>query len=158
MTASYSVNFSVSWHGILVQVARRLAKKNRGAHNCTGWRRLIGYLNLQVIFRQRATNYWALLRKMTYEDKASYDSTPSCMMHCRQSHTYSHAHVHTLSLARARTHAYARTHANPPAPMNHVKIFKGWPPRDAPSELVQLWYKIFPPDHIDQVEKKNQLG
>jgi len=23
---------------------------------------------------------------------------------------------------------------------NHVKIFKGWPPRDAPSKLVQLWY------------------
>jgi len=27
----------------------------------------------------------------------------------------------------------------PPDPMNHVKIFKGWPPRDAPSKLVQLW-------------------
>jgi len=37
----------------------------------TGWRRLIGYLQLQVIFRKRATNYRALLRKMTYEDKAS---------------------------------------------------------------------------------------
>jgi len=30
---------------------------------------------------------------------------------------------------------------SPPAPMNHVKIFKGWPPRDAPSKLVQLGYK-----------------
>jgi len=46
----------------------------------------------------------------------------------------------------------------PPAPMNHVNIFKGWPPRDAPSELVQLGYKKFPPDHIDQVEMKSQLG
>jgi len=44
----------------------------------TGWRRLIGCLKLQVIFRKRATNYRALLRKMTYEDKASYDSTPPC--------------------------------------------------------------------------------
>jgi len=35
-----------------------------------------------------------------------------------------------------------------PAPMNHVKIFKGWPPQDAPSRLVQLWYKSFPPDHV----------
>ena len=36
----------------------------------TGWRRLIGCLKLQVIFRKRATNYGALLRKMTYKDKA----------------------------------------------------------------------------------------
>jgi len=27
-----------------------------------------------------------------------------------------------------------------PAPMNHVKIFKGWPLRDAPSEVVQPKY------------------
>jgi len=39
--------------------------------------------------------------------------------------------------------------------MNHVKIFKGWHPRDAPSELVQLWYKKFPPDPIDLVEMNN---
>ena len=38
----------------------------------TGWRRLIGCLKLQVIFRKRATNYGALLRKMTYQDKTSY--------------------------------------------------------------------------------------
>jgi len=29
----------------------------------TGWRRLIGRLKLQVIFRKRATNYRALLQK-----------------------------------------------------------------------------------------------
>jgi len=44
----------------------------------TGWGRLIGCLKLQVIFRKRATNYRALVRKMTYEDKASCDSTPPC--------------------------------------------------------------------------------
>jgi len=44
-----------------------------------GWRRFIGCLEVQVIFRKRATNYRALLWKMTYEDKASYDSTPPCM-------------------------------------------------------------------------------
>jgi len=33
--------------------------------------------------------------------------------------------------------------------MNDVQIFKGWPSQDAPSELVQLWYKTFPPEHID---------
>jgi len=42
----------------------------------TGWRRLIGCLKLQVISHKRATNYTALLRKMTCKDKASYDSTP----------------------------------------------------------------------------------
>ena len=45
----------------------------------TGWRRLIGCIKLQIIFRKRATNYTALLRKMTYKDKASYDSTPPCI-------------------------------------------------------------------------------
>ena len=44
----------------------------------TGWRRCIGCLKLQVIFRKRATNYRALLQKMTCEDKPSYDSTPPC--------------------------------------------------------------------------------
>jgi len=43
----------------------------------TGWRRLIGCLKLQVIFRKRATNYWALLRKMTFKDQASYDAIHS---------------------------------------------------------------------------------
>ena len=52
----------------------------------TGWRRLIGCLKLQVIIRKRATNYRALLRKMTYEDKASYDSTPPCTQHSIKSH------------------------------------------------------------------------
>ena len=49
----------------------------------TGWRRCIGCLNSQVSFRKRATNHRALLQKMTYEDKASYDSTPTCSMHSR---------------------------------------------------------------------------
>ena len=33
---------------------------------------------LQDIFRKRTTINRALLRKMTYQDKASYDSTPPC--------------------------------------------------------------------------------
>jgi len=40
-----------------------------------GWR---GCLRLQVISRQRSTNNRALLRKMTYKDKASYGSAPTC--------------------------------------------------------------------------------
>jgi len=38
---------------------------------CTGWRRPMECLKLRVIFRKRATNYKALLRKMTFRDKAS---------------------------------------------------------------------------------------
>ena len=59
---------------------------------CTGWRRPIGCLKMQVIFRKRATNYRALLRKMTYKDKASYESSPPFIQHhdCPESskHTY----------------------------------------------------------------------
>ena len=56
-------------------------------HITTGWHRLIGCLELQVIFRGRATNYRALLRKralhflvqkMTYENKPSYGCWPPC--------------------------------------------------------------------------------
>jgi len=55
-----------------------LHKNKRILANGTGWRRLIGCLKLQVIFRKRATNYTAILQKMTYDDKASYDVTPPC--------------------------------------------------------------------------------
>ena len=43
----------------------------------TGWRRTTACLELQVIFRKRATNYRALLRKMTCKDEALYGSSPS---------------------------------------------------------------------------------
>jgi len=44
----------------------------------TGWRRLIGSPKLQIIFDKRATKYRSLLWKMTYKDKASYESSPPC--------------------------------------------------------------------------------
>ena len=43
---------------------------------CTGWRRLIGSPKLQIIFHKRATRYRSLLRKMTYKDKGSDESSP----------------------------------------------------------------------------------
>jgi len=53
--------------------------KSQLATQCTtGWRRPIGCLKLQVIFRNRATNHRAILRKTTCKAKASYDSTPPC--------------------------------------------------------------------------------
>ena len=45
----------------------------------TGWRRLIGSPKLQIIFHKRATKYKSLLRKMTYKDKRSYESSPPCI-------------------------------------------------------------------------------
>ena len=44
----------------------------------TGWRRLIGSPKLQIIFHKRATKYTSLLRKITYKDKGSYESSPPC--------------------------------------------------------------------------------
>ena len=55
-----------------------------------GWRRPIGCLQSQVMFRKRATIYRALLRKMTYTDKASYDSTPPCV------YIYTYMHIFHL--------------------------------------------------------------
>ena len=46
----------------------------------TGWRRLIGSPNLQIVFHKRATRYRSLLRKMTYQDKGSYESSPPCIL------------------------------------------------------------------------------
>jgi len=86
----------------------------------TGWRRCIGCLKLQVYFRKRVTNYRALLRKMTYEDKASYVSLPPCITelicinltnewvssfnvcHCQKSHTQ----------WRSSTHWNTKTHTH----------------------------------------------
>jgi len=45
----------------------------------TDWRRLIGCPKLQIIVHKRATKYTSLLRKMTYKDKGSYESSPPCM-------------------------------------------------------------------------------
>ena len=50
----------------------------------TGWRRLIGSPKLQIIFHKRATRYRALLLKMTYKDKGSYESSPPCTIHVCQ--------------------------------------------------------------------------
>jgi len=66
----------------------------------TGWRRLIECLKLQVICHKRATNYRALLRKMTYEDKAFYDASPPYTQHTwyigisSQTLAFLHTHWH----------------------------------------------------------------
>ena len=87
----------------------------------TGWRRLIGCLNLHVIFRKRATMYRALLRTMHYQNKASYGSSPPCsaivvlkvfiykwvMAHVWMSHdTHVNDSCHTYE--RVRAHMWMR--------------------------------------------------
>jgi len=62
----------------------------------TGWRRLIGSPKLQIISHKRATTHRSLLRKMTYKDKGSYESSPPCNTpRLFPVHTYVHAHTHT---------------------------------------------------------------
>jgi len=70
------------------------------AWRSTGWRRLIGCLELQVISRKRAplfckraTNHRALLREMAYADKESYDCMPPCS--CEILHIYVPACINT---------------------------------------------------------------
>ena len=58
--------------------------------SATGWRRPIGCLELQVIFRKRATNDRALLRKITYEDMASYGTSTACRAPCNCDVTHSY--------------------------------------------------------------------
>jgi len=51
----------------------RFVSKERGDGDCpflfTGWRRLIGSPELQIIFHKRAIQYRSLLRKMTYKER-----------------------------------------------------------------------------------------
>ena len=59
----------------------------------TGWRRPIGCLELQLMFRKRASNYRALLRKMTCKDKASYGSSPPCRTWVIHAYDLNHSYV-----------------------------------------------------------------
>ena len=67
----------------------------------TGWRRLIGSPKLQIIFHKRATKYRSPLRKMTYKDKGSYESSPPCISQIT-SMTCQDAHCCTISQKSAR--------------------------------------------------------
>jgi len=55
-------------------------ERQQGGHiyRDRGWRRLVGSPKLRIIFHKRATKYRSLLRKMTYKDKGSYESSPPC--------------------------------------------------------------------------------
>jgi len=52
----------------------------------TGWQRSIKCLISWIISHKYVTNYRALLQKVTYKDKASYESSPRCNEHSRGSY------------------------------------------------------------------------
>ena len=58
-----------------------------GHERCAESYRVAKTQELQVVFRKRATNHRALLRKMTYEDKAHYASPPPCIVFCHHLQT-----------------------------------------------------------------------
>ena len=108
------------------------ARKQAGVRESTGWRRLIGFPKLQIIFHKRAIKNRSLLRKMTYKDEGSYESSPPCNKKrskiareksYTQTHTHTHTHTHTYTQRNthtqqmhthtcARTHIYTHTHAH----------------------------------------------
>ena len=62
---------------------------------CTGWRRHTGCLKLQFIFRKRATNCRALLRKMTCEIRhLMIQQRTNVHRHFKQAHTACNVHGH----------------------------------------------------------------
>jgi len=69
----------------------------------------MGCLKLRFSLRKRATNYRALLRKMTYKDKASYDSTPPWSIAWRAAgttHSYVTWLIHCGRVIRDMTRPY----------------------------------------------------
>ena len=89
---------------VISQINKFFSHEHR--FTCTGRRRCIGCLRLQVSFRKRATNYRALLQKTTYKDKASYGASPPC----RSCHTYSmKKSCHTRKWAVSHLHVCNET-------------------------------------------------
>ena len=73
----------------------------------------------------------------------TYVGVYACSMHLECLHSLQSAHVSVVSLKYR-----GLTNSRPRPPLrqviNHAKIFKGWPPRDAHFlnlKVVQLWYK-----------------
>ena len=73
-----------------------------------GWRRCIAYFVLQVSFSQK-TNCRALWRKMTYEDKTPYASSPICTAYPHDTMQYNAAICNTLQ--HSATHCNTLQHS-----------------------------------------------
>jgi len=77
--------------------------------HATEWQKCIACLKLQVSFRKRATNCIALFRKMTYEDKASYGSSPPYILQYSSMHCNARQHSTTQSNTLQRTVTHCNT-------------------------------------------------
>jgi len=92
---------------------------------CTGWRRLIGSPKLQIIFHKRATKYRALLLKMTYKDKGSYESSPPCtppsFPGASSTSNTAPVHTHTNMCGHICVHVYG--HICVCAYMSNIRLF-----------------------------------
>jgi len=100
--------------------------------------------------RHTATHCDTLRHTATHCDTLQHTAT-----HCNTlQHTATHCNTLQHAATRCNTLQHAATRQYSPAPMNHIEKFKGWPLRDAPSELVQLWYKTFLPDRFLSGEMK----
>jgi len=73
---------------------------------------------LLVIFRTRATNYRALLRKVTYKDKASCDSAPPCTHFTI--HSDSHIYESQLATQFSKHNVF---HSTTPVELTFKKIY-----------------------------------
>ena len=107
------VSFAKETYNLIDPINRSLPiRLQRCFHHAlvaAGWRRLIGCLKLQVVFRKRATNYRALLRKMTYEDKASYHSMPPCRSRvCKHHYKYVYVCMHICTCVQMYIFRYIK--------------------------------------------------
>ena len=109
---------STTLYRTYIHIHRKLTYLQHRIYSCekdddTGWRRLIGSPKLQIIFHKRATKYRSLLRKMTYKDKGSYESSPPCtqkydVMSCVLN-VYVNMNILYMSICQYSIYEYVRT-------------------------------------------------
>jgi len=114
-TTSYQ-NFLIS------AVLHRVAKMQR----MPSVARLVGCLELQISFRKRATNSRALLRKMTYKDKASCVSTPPSMMEWVISRIVCHRWMSRVSHDARIESRDDKSHINDSCLVGMSRVSHGW--------------------------------
>jgi len=118
----------------------------RISHMYTGWPRLIGSPKLHIIFHKRATKCRALLRKMTYSDKGSYESLPPCNIMMRQYHTYIfHVHIRHINDICTWHYICVYVYNNALLPRTTLHSRHRTPERSAPLFGVQI--QSDPPRH-----------
>jgi len=101
------VQHTATHYNTLQQTATHCNILQHTALHHTGWRRLIGSPKLQIIFHKRATKSRSLLRKMTYKDKGSYESSPPCTdktMECSSLNASGHRCVDHTCVFQIATH------------------------------------------------------